>query len=96
MLEALTPEHFEFDVNRRMRAHLLGEVPLDDELGSVLAELHARADVEAIDKETAEQQLLRLRERRLQHELSETGDDRMLLHLQQELAKVRTAIREFA
>jgi DNA primase len=96
MLERLTPEHFELDEHRRMRAHLLGEAPADGELASLLADLHARADVEAIDKETAEQQLLRLRERRLQHELSEAGDDRMLLHLQQELAKVRTAIREFA
>jgi hypothetical protein len=62
----------------------------------LLADLHARADLEAIDKVTAEQQLLRLRERRLQRELSEAGDAHLLIHLQQELLNVRTAIREFA
>ena len=39
--------------------------------------------------------LLRLRERRLQRELSEAKPDH-LLELQQRLAEVRTAIREFA
>jgi hypothetical protein len=96
MLERVTPEHFEYDVHRRMREHLLGNTDADGELTSLLADLHARADLEAIDKVTAEQQLLRLRERRLQRELSDAGDAHLLIHLQQELLNVRTAIRDFA
>jgi hypothetical protein len=94
-LTELGPEHFDADLNRRMRAHLLGEAPADETLTSYLAELHARADEEAIDETTGEQILLRLHERRLERQLAEAGDDR-LLDLQQALAKIRTAIREFA
>jgi len=48
-----------------------------------------------IDEETAEQMLLRLRERRLQRQLSD-AESGHFLELQQRLAEVRTAIREFA
>jgi hypothetical protein len=51
--------------------------------------------VEAIDEATAEQLLLRLRERKLQRELETAAEDR-LPDLQQALAKVRTRFREFA
>jgi DNA primase len=94
-LAELGPEVFDVELHRRMRAHLLGELPADDELKGFTAELHARAEAESIDEETAEQMLLRLRERQLQRELSGADDDR-LLDLQQALAKIRTAIREFA
>jgi hypothetical protein len=79
-----------------MRAHLLAEIPSDPDLDRYLAELHARAEAESIDELTARQLLLRLRERQLQRDVSETNDDRLRLDLQQALAKVRTAIREFA
>jgi hypothetical protein len=67
----------------------------DEELTPFFAELDAVAADEAIDEPTAEQLLLKLRERRLQVELSEAGDDR-LVDLQQALARVRERIREFA
>ena len=60
----------------------------------LLAELDARAASEGIDEETAEQLLLRLRERRLRREL-EGADEARLPDLQHALAKVRTAFREF-
>ena len=95
LLAELGPEHFDRDEHRHMRAHLLGDVPPDDALSRLTAELHARAEAESIDKETAEQLLLRVRERRLQRELAEADDER-LLDLQQALAQIRTAIRAFA
>jgi DNA primase len=88
------PEEFDAAEHRRLRAHLLGEQPGDD-LGAELAELHARAEAESIDRETAEQLLLRLRERRVQRELAEADEER-LLELQHQLAEIREAIREFA
>jgi hypothetical protein len=59
------------------------------------AELDAVAAEEAIDEQTAEQLLLRLRERRLQEQVAGADDDR-LVDLQQALARVRERIREFA
>ena len=94
-LEELGPEHFDDELHRRARAHLLGEEGADGELTPLLAELYALADTEEITEETAEQLLLRLRERRLQRQLNEAKPDH-LLELQQRLAEVRTAIREFA
>ena len=95
VLAELGPEHFDSALHRRMRSHLLAEIGADDELARYLAELHARAEAESIDEATARQLLLRLRERQLQRDVSEADDER-LLDLQQALAKVRTAIREFA
>jgi DNA primase len=95
VLAELGPEHFDLALHRRMRAHLLNEAGSDEELTAYLAELHARADEESIDEATARQLLLRLRERQLQRDVSE-ADDEHLLDLQQALARVRTAIREFA
>jgi DNA primase len=95
VLEELGPEHFDHDESRRLRAHLLGETEKDEELTRLLAELHARAEAESIDLETAEQLLLRVRERRLERELADADDDR-LIDLQQALAQIRQAIREFA
>ena len=75
--------------------HLLAPGGADGELVSLLAELDARAAAEGIDEDTAEQLLLRLRERGLRREL-ETADDARVADLQQALAKVRTRFREFA
>jgi DNA primase len=94
-LAELGPEHFELERHRRLRAALLGEVAEDEELVGLRAELDAQADAGGIDEDTAEQLFLRLRERRLRQQLAEADEDR-LLDLQQALAKVRTAIREFA
>ncbi len=62
---------------------------------ALLAELDARAGAEGIDEGTAEQLLLRLRERQLRRELA-VADEERLPDLRQALAKVRTAFREFA
>jgi DNA primase len=94
-LEELGPEHFDQELHRRARAYLLGHEPADEELPPLLAELDALAETESITEETAQQLLLRLRERGLQRQLAEASDTR-LLDLQQRLAEVRTAIREIA
>jgi DNA primase len=95
VLAELGPEHFDSELHRRARAHLLGEAPADDELLRLMGDLDARAHREALDAETTKQLLLRLRERRLQRQLAEADEDR-LVSLQQALLEVRDAIREFA
>ena len=95
ILGELGPDHFDSELHRRACAHLLEPGEPDAELIAMLAELDARAAAEGIDEETTEQLLLRLRERKLRREL-ETADDERLPDLQQALAKVRTAFREFA
>ena len=95
LLEQIGPEHFDDPLHRRARAHLLGEEPADGDLTPLLAELYALAAEEDITVETTEQLLLRLRERRLQRELAEADEGRMV-DLQQALLKIRTRIREFA
>jgi DNA primase len=91
----LGPEHFDADLYRRLRAHLLGEDAADEELVALLAELDARAAEASIDEQTAEQQLLRLRERQLKRELSR-ADDQRLPDLVAALDKVRSAFRQLA
>jgi DNA primase len=94
-LEELGPEHFDDEQHRRARAHILGHERAGEELTPLLAELDALAETESINEETAQQLLLRLRERRLQRRLAEAPTTRFL-DLQQRLAEVRTAIREIA
>jgi len=94
-LEELGPEHFDDELHRRARAHLLGQETQDDALTPLLAELYAIGDRDELTEETAEQLLLRLRERRLQRQLNDAKPDHFL-ELQKRLAEVRTAIREFA
>jgi hypothetical protein len=98
VLAELGPEHFDVELHRRARAHLLGEEEraAEDELQPLLAELDARAATEAIDEETTKQLLLRLRERRLRRAIGEADDERHKVELERDLARVRTAIRDFA
>jgi DNA primase len=97
-LAELGPEHFDDPFHRRACEHLLGREPAGGELTPLLAELYALADEESITEQTAEQLLLRLRERGLSRELSDLpeADESRLVDLQQALLKIRTAIREFA
>ena len=95
LLEQIGPEHFDDPLHRRARGHLLGEEPADGELTPLLAELYALAGEDDITVQTTEQMLLRLRERRLQRELADAEEGRMV-DLQQALLKIRTRIREFA
>ncbi len=95
ILAELGPDHFDVVLHRRLCEHLLERGSADAELVALLAELDARAASEGIDEETGEQLLLRLRERRLRRELA-VADEERLPDLQQALAKIRTAFREFA
>jgi len=96
LLVELTPEHFDDELYRRVREYLVDRPAMpDDEVVELVAELDARASAAAIDKRTAEQLLLRLRERWLQRELAK-GDGSHLPELQRQLERVRAAIREFA
>jgi DNA primase len=94
-LEVLGPEHFDEELHRRAREHLLGQEVADGELTALLAELYALGDEEEITLDTASQLLLRLRERRLERELARADGER-LVELQQALAKLRDEIRAFA
>jgi len=95
ILAELGPQHFDDPLHRRAVPVLIGLEEADTELTRLLAALDARAELEGIDEQTAEQLLLRLRERKLQRELAEAADER-LPDLQQALARVRDRIREFA
>jgi len=95
VLAELGPEHFDDALNRRAVGAVLGVEEPDTDLRRLLAALDARADAEGIDRQTAEQFLLRMRERKLQRELADADQGR-LSDLQQKLAKVRERIREFA
>jgi DNA primase len=87
-LEQLSPDHFDKEEHRALRAALLRR-----ESGAAIAELDAVAATEAIDETTAKELLLRLRERHLRRELAraepeETGE------LQRKLLEVREAVAE--
>jgi len=95
-LGELAPEHFDDELHRRVQRHLVRPSQTDDaDVVDLVAELHALASLEEIDETTAEQLLLRLRERRLQRQIqrAEGGE---LLELQRRLEEIRAAIRAFA
>ncbi|HVS84541.1 MAG TPA: DNA primase [Gaiellaceae bacterium] len=91
-LQLLGPEHFDDELHRRARAHILGQEGADGELTALLAEIYALGDEEQVTRESAEESLLRLRERRLERELAEAPDDQFV-DLQQALSKLRDRIR---
>jgi len=93
ILAELGPEHFDLELHRHARAHLLGEAPADGELTPLLAELYAQAERDAITVPTAKQLLLGLRERQLERELAAAANGRVL-QLQQALQRIRAEIRE--
>jgi DNA primase len=96
ILTELGPEHFDSDLHRRVRAHLLGGGSAqDDDLVGLIAELDARAAAEGIDERTAEELLLRLRERRIRRDLID-ADPARTLELQAALAKIRGAVEQLA
>jgi DNA primase len=96
LLAELTPEHFDDDLHRRVRARLVNEEDGDDrELVPLLAELDARAAAEAIDEATAKELLLRLRERHLRRELADADPERAK-ELQERLLEIRDAVSSLA
>jgi len=96
VLSELGPEHFDDELHRRLRDHLVTPGEVDPELLRLLAELDARAETEGIDKDTGDQLLLRLRERKLERELAGVSDLEKTKELQERLAKVRERYRAFA
>jgi DNA primase len=88
VLAELGPEHFDSEDHRRLREQLVGGGERDPELD-------ARAAAEGIDERTAEELLLRLRERRIRRELAD-ADPARTLELQATLAKIRQAIEQLA
>ncbi len=92
LLAELTPEHFDLELHRRVREHLLEPSESDRELVGVLAELDALAAEESIDEATAKELLLRLRERGIRRELARSEDLERTRELQAALAKIREAV----
>jgi DNA primase len=95
ILSELPARHFHDETNRLLRSYLVGEAPLADEAVPLLAELDARAETEGIDKQTAEELLLRLRERELRAELQHAPPDQ-LKDLQERLVRVREGLAALA
>jgi DNA primase len=88
VLAELGPEHFDSEEHRRLRDQLVSGGELDPELD-------ARAAAEGIDERTAEELLLRLRERLIRRELAD-ADPARTLELQATLARIRSAIEQLA
>jgi DNA primase len=88
VLSELGPEHFDSEEHRQLRDQLVNGGDSDPELD-------ARAAAEGIDERTAEELLLRLRERKIRRELSD-ADPARTLELQATLAKIRSAIERLA
>jgi DNA primase len=94
LLRELGPSAFTGERNRRLRAVILGEEELDDDLRRSFAELDARVEAEGITEATGKSALLRLRERRLQQEIAEASSGEMVKELTGTLARVRETISE--
>jgi DNA primase len=95
MLAELSPEHFDGELERRLRSHLVDGGEAEAELVPLLAELDARAATEAIDEGTAKQVLLRLRERGLRRELADADLERTR-ELQEALTRIHEAVQALA
>jgi DNA primase len=85
---SLGPEHFDSEEHRSLRDELVAG-------GASDPELDARASAEGIDERTAEELLLRLRERGIRRELAD-ADPARTLELQASLARIRDAIEQLA
>jgi DNA primase len=95
LLAEVSPEHFDSDLHRRFRAHLVEGGEEDEQLLALRAELDARAAREGLDERTGKELLLHLRERRLRRELAGAELDR-IKELQSALARVQAAVAELA
>jgi DNA primase len=91
LLAELAPDHFDSELHRRAREHLLDPGDADRELLQLLAELDARADAEGIDERTTQELLLNLRERKLRREIQHTADLERTKELQEALERLRSA-----
>jgi DNA primase len=93
LLAEMSPDHFDSELHRRLREHLIGEGEAEADLVPLIAELDARATADAIDEATGKELLLRLRERQLRRELAGADLERTK-ELQEQLEKVRAAVGE--
>jgi DNA primase len=94
-LRALTPDHFDDPLHRRVRELLLAGGDEDDELVALRAELGARAERDALDERTGRELVLRLHERKLRRDL-QGADLVRATELQAHIAKIRSALHELA
>jgi DNA primase len=90
LLHEITPDHFDTEVHRRLRAYLADGAAADEETIALVAELDARAAAEGIDEDTGIELLLALRERQLEREVATADLDRVK-ELQAALQKIRHA-----
>ena len=88
ILAELGPEHFDSEEHRRLREELIAG-------GAADPELDARAVAEGIDERTAQELLLRLKERKIRRELID-ADPARTIELQGALAKLLDAVEELA
>jgi DNA primase catalytic core len=93
VLAEMSPDHFDNEQHRRLRAHLVDGGEAEADLVPLIAELDARAAADAIDEATGKELLLRLRERKLRRELADADLERTK-ELQEQLEKVRAAVGE--
>lgn len=91
VLAEMTAEHFYDPVHRVLFHHLVDGAPLDADGAGLLAELDAHAAAEGIGEATANELLLRLRERELQRELRSAPLER-----RHELSEALARLRERA
>ncbi len=88
ILAELGPEHFDSEEHRLLRQELVAGGAMDPELD-------ARAVSEGIDERTAQELLLRLKERRIRRQLID-ADPARTIELQGALAKILEAVEELA
>jgi DNA primase len=93
-LRQVPEDHFDSELHRRLRAVIL-DGGADEETVPALAELDAVASSEAIDEPTAQELLLRLRERHLRRRLAQ-ADLEETSELQQQLLEIRAAVSQLA
>jgi DNA primase len=93
LLAELTPDHFDAELHRRLRGHLVGAEPSSREVVELLAELDARATAEGIDEETGKQLLLKMRARQIRRELADAAPEQ-IRELQTALTRIRAAVGE--
>ncbi len=93
VLAEITTEHFYTPVHRLLRAYIVDATPLDAEASALLAELDAWAVADGIDRATAAELLIRLRERELKRQLKGADPDK-IKELQETLTRlVEHAVR---
>jgi DNA primase len=97
LLAELTPDHFDSERYRRLRAQLVDGGEPDGDLLPLVAELDARAESDQISVTTTKELLLRLTERGLRRELAHSnGDLTRTRELQEKLERVHEALGRLA